>query len=222
MQRIAVVFAIACSLAAQAPPAAPTEAIIRANTASSLQKMETSLEKQKLSVRRQVSTAIPVVSTSAWFTVPWDSPPPAQNPPAPAADCPELPSEQLESLIEKTAAQQKLSATLLREVARQESAFQPCAVSVKGALGLMQLMPGTAADFGVADAFNPEENLSAGAKLLATLLEKYNGDSKLALAAYNAGPERVSQYRGVPPFPETENYVKDILARIDALTQLKQ
>jgi len=214
MKKIGLAFGIAWSLTAQSPPA-PTEASIRA-------KMEASLEKQKLSVRRQVSTAVPVAATSAWFTVPWDPPPASPNQSSPAADCPELPSDQLDSLIEKTAEQQKLSATLLREVARQESSFQPCAVSVKGALGLMQLMPETAADFGVADAFNPEQNLTAGAKLLATLLEKYNGDRKLALAAYNAGSERVSQYRGVPPFPETENYVKEILTAVEAATARSQ
>jgi len=207
MKSIGLAFGIAWGLAAQTPPA-PSEASIRA-------KMEASLEKQKLSVRRQVSTAVPVAATSTWFTVPWEAPPPSPSQTAPA-DCPELPSDQLDSLIEKTAEQQKLSATLLREVARQESAFQPCAVSVQGALGLMQLMPETAADLGVADAFNPQENLAAGAKLLASLLEKYNGDRKLALAAYNAGTERVSQYRGVPPFPETENYVNEILTAVGA------
>ena len=131
-------------------------------------------------------------------------------------DCPQLPRTQLDGLIEKTASEQKLSPVLLREVMRQESAFRPCAVSVKGAMGLMQLMPDTAAGFGLVDAFEPEANVSAGAKFLAALIARYRGDRKLALAAYNAGAERVEQYRGVPPFPETENYVKAILDRVAA------
>jgi soluble lytic murein transglycosylase-like protein len=185
--------------------------------------MEASLEKQKASVRKQVSTAITVSEAAArsWFTVPWDPPSIAQSAAAdansapPPADCPELAPAKLDELIDKNTEDTKLPSALLREVIRQESAFQPCATSSKGAQGLMQLMPETAAGFGVLDAFNPEENIAAGAKFLARLLERYKGDKKLALAAYNAGVDRVTQYRGVPPFPETENYVKQILDRVD-------
>jgi soluble lytic murein transglycosylase-like protein len=184
--------------------------------------MEASLEKQRASVRKQVSTAVEVPAAArSWFTIPWEAPTPAQGNPEAPADCPELAPARLDELIDKNADGDKLPATLLREVIRQESAFQPCAVSSKGAQGLMQLMPETAAGFGVLDAFNPEENIAAGAKFLARLLERYKGDKKLALAAYNAGADRVTQYRGVPPFPETENYVKQILDRFDAIKDVK-
>jgi soluble lytic murein transglycosylase-like protein len=185
--------------------------------------MEASLEKQKASVRKQASAAVevPAAAARSWFTVPWEAPTLAPNAPEAPADCPELAPTQLDELIEKNSDGDKLPAPLLREVIRQESAFQPCAVSSKGAQGLMQLMPETAAGFGVLDAFNPEENIAAGAKFLARLLDRYKGDKKLALAAYNAGADRVTQYRGVPPFPETENYVKQILDRFDAIKDVK-
>jgi soluble lytic murein transglycosylase-like protein len=189
--------------------------------------VELSLEKQRASLRRQMAAVVPVSGSTVnnWFTVPWESAPisepAALSGPLPL-DCPEVSADRLEGLIENSAGLQKLSPVLLREVIRQESGFQPCAVSSRGAVGLMQLMPETAGDLGVADAFDPEQNVSAGAKYLAGLLEKYKGDQRLALAAYNAGPERVEQYRGVPPFPETENYVREILARVAADGKQKQ
>ena len=179
------------------------------------------MEKQRASVRKQVSTAaaVPEAAATSWFTVPWEGP--AVKAASPAFECPEVATAKLDELIEKTATDAKLAPALLKEVVRQESAFQPCAVSNKGALGLMQLMPETAAGFGLTDVFDPESNLAAGAKFLAGLLERYQGDKKLALAAYNAGVDRVTQYRGVPPFPETENYVKQILGRVAAVKPLE-
>jgi soluble lytic murein transglycosylase-like protein len=105
---------------------------------------------------------------------------------------------------------------LLRAVIDRESGFRPCAVSAKGALGLMQLMPETAAELGVADPFDPQENIAGGARFLSQLLEKYKGDITLALGAYNAGPARVDGYQGLPPIPETLNYVADILKKLRA------
>jgi soluble lytic murein transglycosylase-like protein len=206
--------------AAQTAPTAMSAATPAAE-ASIRARMESALEKQRVSVRRQIAGAVPVpeAAAAAWFTVPWE-PVVAQSAGEPPP-CAALPTDQINEMIEKTAVGQRVSATLLREVMRQESAFVPCAVSSKGASGLMQLMPQTAADFGVADVFNPQENLEAGAKYLATLLEKYKGDQRLALAAYNAGSERVTQYRGVPPFPETENYVREILGRLANISQSK-
>jgi soluble lytic murein transglycosylase-like protein len=99
-------------------------------------------------------------------------------------------------------------------VIRKESAFYPCAVSPKGALGLMQLMPATAEMLGVTDPFDPKQNVDAGAKFLKQLIEKYAGDLPLALSAYNAGPARVDTARGVPDIAETKNYVADILSSI--------
>ncbi|MDR1514093.1 MAG: lytic transglycosylase domain-containing protein [Synergistaceae bacterium] len=100
---------------------------------------------------------------------------------------------------------------LARAVMRQESGGNPNAVSSAGALGLMQLMPGTAKGLGV-DPMNPKRNLEGGIKYLAQLADKYDGDYVKTLAAYNAGSARVDSYGGIPPFPETERYVKNVLA----------
>lgn len=117
----------------------------------------------------------------------------------------------LDSPIRAAADREGYSPDLLKAVIQKESAFYPCAISNKGALGLMQLMPQTASALGVADPFNALENLNGGAKYLGQLLSRYGGDMKLALGAYNAGPARVDQYKDVPPYPETQNYVKEIL-----------
>jgi soluble lytic murein transglycosylase-like protein len=117
----------------------------------------------------------------------------------------------LDGTIRAAANREGLDAGLLRAVIRQESAFDPCAVSPKGAMGLMQLMPATAAGLGVADPFDPHENVSAGARFLRTLLDRYKGDLPLALGAYNAGPGRVDAFGAIPPIPETVDYVRKIL-----------
>lgn len=122
-----------------------------------------------------------------------------------------------DDLIEEHANRQALSPELVRAVIQQESAFNPRAVSIKGAMGLMQLMPGTAARYGVMNAFNPSENIRAGAAYLRSLLDRYNDDETLALAAYNAGPHAVERYgRTVPPYRETRNYVARIKSRTDS------
>ena len=99
---------------------------------------------------------------------------------------------------------------------RQESAFKPCAVSAKGAMGLMQLIPGTAAGLGVKDPFDPEQNVLGGAKLLKQLMDRYSGDLSMTLSAYNAGTRPVDAADGVPMIPETIDYVSRILARLSA------
>jgi soluble lytic murein transglycosylase-like protein len=103
---------------------------------------------------------------------------------------------------------------LIRAVINRESGNRPCAVSVKGAQGLMQLMPATSEQFGVGDPFNAKQNVEGGTKLLKQLLAKYNGNLALTLAAYNAGSGRVDRDGGVPAIPETLRYVTSILAKL--------
>lgn len=118
----------------------------------------------------------------------------------------------LEEIFQKAGETYNISTDLLKAVAKAESDFDPNCVSSSGAMGIMQLMPDTANELGVTDAFDPEQNIMAGAKYLAENLKIYNGDVSLALAAYNAGRGNVAKYGGIPPFTETRNYVKKILS----------
>ena len=104
----------------------------------------------------------------------------------------------------------RVDATLLRSVMQTESAFDALAVSPAGAVGLMQLMPDLASELGVDDPFDPRQNIMGGAKYLRRLLDLHKGNVRLALASYNAGPGNVTEYGGVPPFPETRKYVKTV------------
>lgn len=112
--------------------------------------------------------------------------------------------------IAAAAAEFGLDSALLHAVIHAESAFNPMALSNKGAQGLMQLMPDTATDMGVADAFDANQNIRGGARYLAMLLKNFNGDARLATAAYNAGPGAVQKYGGVPPYDETQVYVERV------------
>jgi len=122
---------------------------------------------------------------------------------------------QLDEALSAASRSSGVSTDLLRSVVRAESGFNPKARSSKGAQGLMQLMPATAARMGVRDAFDPNENLNGGARYLQQLLGRYNNNLTLTLAAYNAGPERVEKYHGVPPFPETVSYVTRVLQNLN-------
>lgn len=121
-----------------------------------------------------------------------------------------------DDLIRQHAERHGISADLVKAVIQAESGFNPRAVSPKGAMGLMQLMPATARDLGVRDPFHPAENIRGGVEYLAGLLARFNQNVERALAAYNAGPQRVEQYDGVPPYRETQNYVKKITASAKA------
>ena len=117
----------------------------------------------------------------------------------------------LHRIVTAASDKHQVDADLIASVIRAESNYNPRAVSRKGAQGLMQLMPGTATKLGVSDAFQPEANVDAGTRYLRELLLQYNGDVVKALAAYNAGPQRVEQYKGVPPYRETHAYVARIV-----------
>ncbi len=119
-------------------------------------------------------------------------------------------SEKLHKIFEEVAKEFNLDPHLLKAMAKVESNFNPRAISPKGAMGVMQLIPSTARLVGVSDPFDPIENIYGGAKYLRHLLNEF-GDLKLSLAAYNAGPEAVRRYRGIPPYPETINYVQNVL-----------
>ena len=124
----------------------------------------------------------------------------------------------LDTLVRTAAAQNGLDPCLILSVMRAESGFNRSAVSVKGASGLMQLMPETAARFGVKNIFDPEENVMAGARYLRWLLDRFKGDVRLALAGYNAGEGAVELYGlRIPPFLETQNYVRTIYTRYSGI-----
>ena len=143
-----------------------------------------------------------------------DLTPPVLTPPAlarptevPVAERP----QSLHEVIDTIGNRHHIDPDLINSVIRAESGFKPHAVSPKGAQGLMQLMPHTASQLGVANAFDPKANVEGGTRYLRELLERYNFDLVKALAAYNAGPHRVEQYRGVPPYYETRAYVASII-----------
>jgi soluble lytic murein transglycosylase-like protein len=122
----------------------------------------------------------------------------------------------LRERINDHALAQDLDPKLVEALIRVESAFNSRAVSNKGAMGLMQLMPGTALELGVEDAFDVEENLRGGTAYLRSLIDRFSGDLTLALAGYNAGPAAVEKYSGVPPYRETTDYVRRVLAAYGA------
>jgi soluble lytic murein transglycosylase-like protein len=171
--------------------------------------MQQSLARQRSSVAKQTGKDEP----TGFFVLP----PPARMGAtvfAPGADCDPLPAAEVDTLVQQAAKSQNLDEQVLRGVIQQESAFRPCAVSPKGAMGLMQLMPATADQFGVPDPFDPKDNVEAGAAFLKQLLARYGGDLTLALGAYNAGPAKVDAAGGVPKIPETQDYVNRVLSTV--------
>ena len=191
---------------------------------ASLEKQQASFQQQRASVRHQIGLSKQLEEKAGDFI--------SAFPPLPPAvmarlqpDCPALPPEEVESLVKSAAEKQAVEPKLLRAVIKQESAFRPCALSVKGAQGLMQLMPETAEQMHVTDAFDPEQNVNGGAAYLKQLLLKYKGDLKLTLGAYNAGPKRTDEAAAVPNIAETQDYVASILADLasretDATSQI--
>ena len=136
---------------------------------------------------------------------------PARTALAPQSQVPVVDRESLNLMVNGAGQRHQIDPDFINSVIRAESGFNNRAVSKKGAQGLMQLMPGTASQLGVSNAFDPNANVDGGTKYLRELLEKYNYDVPKALAAYNAGPGRVDRYRGVPPYSETQAYVARII-----------
>lgn len=124
---------------------------------------------------------------------------------------------EINNLIDKYAAETGLDVDFVKAVINQESGFNPNATSKCGAMGLMQLMPGTAKGLGVTNAYDPEQNIQGGTKYLKGLMDRFDNNKSLALAAYNAGPNAVKKYGGIPPYQETQNYVKSVLSRYDRM-----
>ena len=175
---------------------------------ASIEKQRASVEQQLKSIRFPVAPRVtPPALAAPLFNV--------SNVPVPVAyACEPMAQPELSEMIDNVAREHSVDPALVREVARQESGFRPCVVSPKGAQGLMQLMPATQAQFEVRDPFDPQESLSAGARLLKQLLDRYHGDLALALSAYNAGMTRVDRTFSIPEIPETKDYVTNILGRL--------
>ncbi|HWB84052.1 MAG TPA: lytic transglycosylase domain-containing protein [Bryobacteraceae bacterium] len=177
--------------------------------------MQNSLDQQRAALAQQIDSIRNQAAIAGQSMKPW-SPAPVIEPDGGIAEanCDPVADSVLNPIIESAAKAQNLKADVLRAVIEQESAFRACAVSVKGAQGLMQLMPETVTALGVRDPFDPKQNVDAGAKYLKQLLDRYQGDLTLALGAYNAGPATVDQAGGMPNIPETRGYVNKILQKV--------
>jgi soluble lytic murein transglycosylase-like protein len=177
------------------------------------------LARQNASVQRQLGKARQQGGffVSSWFSEAPSGPQFSADPsaaPANAEDCDPVDATVAEAYIRESAQREGISSDLVREVVRKESGFNPCVVSPKGAIGMMQLMPDTAASLGVDDPFNPRQNIDGGVRMLKRLLDKYKGRPDLALAAYNAGEGAVDANQSVPNYEETQEYVSTIMKRV--------
>ncbi|MDB5028826.1 MAG: lytic transglycosylase [Candidatus Eremiobacteraeota bacterium] len=134
---------------------------------------------------------------------------------APAVVSAPVAPEEIDALVQQNAATWQVDPALIKAVIANESGFNAHATSSVGAQGLMQLMPETAKGLGVRDSYDPAQNVAGGARYLRGLLDRFGGDKRLAIAAYNAGPGAVEKYGDVPPYAETRNYVENVLASFD-------
>jgi soluble lytic murein transglycosylase-like protein len=200
-----ITLVLLATVSAAAAPASNAVDAAWISAQRAIQQQLTSLDQQRQSIHQQLGEPVDAAGIRvADFIDPW--------PALPQAPCSALDRDEMNALVAEAAHKQALPPALLRAVMKQESAFKPCAVSMRGAQGLMQLMPTTAQQFHVADPFDPAQNVRAGAAFLKQLLTRYKGDLRLALAAYNAGPLRADQ-QDSRPFPiETQNYLANIFA----------
>jgi soluble lytic murein transglycosylase-like protein len=171
--------------------------------------MKAAVEKQRADIAVQREAVQKQAATAGAWLPPWSAPIGMVQPP-----CDPMPDPAVTPLIEGAAKAHDLQPNLIRAVIEQESGFRPCAVSISGAEGLMQLMPDTADELGVNDPFDAGQNIEAGAKYLKDLLDKYKGDLAQALGAYNAGPAATDLAGSIPEIPETRDYVNTILRKL--------
>ena len=180
-------------------------------------RMQKGLEKQLASIRKQASGYLTIGEAQPpdSFLLPWPKRTSAASAVAFTEPCDPMPEAELDRLVGGAATRQNVSPQLIRAMITQESGGRPCAVSVAGAQGLMQLMPEVQRELAVDDPFDARQSIEAGAKLLRNLMDRYAGDVPKALAAYNAGPGAVDRASGIPPIPETINYVAKIIKRVE-------
>jgi len=204
------------------PPPAKTSMDVMAQKQreTTIAAMQASLDKQKAAVKASVAASIgkqgqSLAGKDSFFTLaPLTPPQPQPAVSMPDVACDPVPEESVAPVLLEAAQRESLDPKLLTAVIEQESGFRPCAISDKGAQGLMQLMPDTADRFSVKDPFDSKQNVDAGAKYLKELITKYSGNMALALSAYNAGPDTVDQAGGIPNIPETADYVRAILTKL--------
>jgi soluble lytic murein transglycosylase-like protein len=196
---------------------------IASNQIASFETEEAPVAPQPQPVAPQPQPAAPTVAAPNSATVPAvavQNPAPALTPAQVSATSQTIPAKltsvNLDAVVREASSKNRLDPDFVNSVIKAESDFKVHAVSKKGAQGLMQLMPGTAAQLGVADSFDPKANVEAGTAYLSTLLDLYHDDPIKALAAYNAGAYRVKQYNGVPPYRETRAYIAKIVRDYNA------
>jgi soluble lytic murein transglycosylase-like protein len=207
MTRISILIALLMA-AAQSPAQSPTPLSISERQMESAKQMADAANRQRAAAQIQTTPN----EADSFFSAGWSGP--AMLPP-PLPNCPALPDSETEPLIRAAATRSGLNPVLVKAVIRQESGFKPCVISEKGAMGLMQVMPETAQALGTKDPFDPAENIDAGTRYLKQMLTRFKGDIRLALAAYNAGPEKVDGPKpAVPDIAETRDYVESITAAL--------
>jgi soluble lytic murein transglycosylase-like protein len=202
------------------------------SNSNSLQNQQESVSRQVSQVQGKSDTATTATGVGTqkqepalastdkpFFTVPWPDSAPLIVPNVQVVDesCQTLPQAQVDQLISGASKKWGVDSGLLRSVMRQESGFKACALSTAGAMGLMQIMPDTADSLGLDDPYDPAKNVAAGAKYLKMMLDRYQGNTSMALAAYNAGPGRVDKSGGIPQISETIQYITNILKSLPGL-----